>query len=901
MTGGGIMFDLEKAIRDWKKALSKYEVFEDGAIADIELHLRDEFDTQKKAGLDDEAAFQAAVAQVGTAESLSSEYNKNRLVKLDRHSPLRPGRFMPALFWNFIKIVLRKIKRQKGYSFINITGLAIGIACCIVMVLYIHSELSFDTFHEKADRIYTLGVQSEREGYEFRGTASNATAAEVLQNEYPEVDEAVRYGYKPETSFTYEDKRFTMDSVSYADENVFKVFTWPMIKGDPNSALSIPHTIVITEKIAGQCFSNVDPIGKILKFSEEETFVVTGVVKDVPDNSWIGFDALCSFKTLYTKETLKRILTDWLSHNFNTYLLLKEGVQPEDLEKKFPALLERFAGDEMRARGATESLFLHPLRQLYLNPPWTTRGPIFYVYIFSVVAGLVLLIACFNFMNLSTARSATRAHEVGVRKVLGASRKSLLGQFFSESLFFSFVSLLLAVALVQLILPAINSLTGRTLSLNMIELPWLLPGFIVLTLFVGFAAGSYPALLLSRFIPVKVLRGRMSSVKSNLKLRRGLVVLQFVISITLVICTVVIVRQLFFLQGMDAGFDKENVVVIPAQDDAIRKSREVIKEEFKKNPNISSVAASSTIPGGGYPNNMKIPEGFSESEAVLMDEINADHDFLLTMGIELLSGRNFSKEFGTDEMNSVIINETAVKQFGWEDPIGKTIKSFDPRKSDSQYKEMTVIGVVKDFHLRYLTHQMEPIFIGCDPDYPLPFNYLDVISVRFKSGDVAGTLGFLKKQWEKIFPSIPFEFYFLDEIFGSQFLQIERSRKIFSYFSFLAIFVACLGLYGMASFSAVQRTKEIGIRKVLGSTTTGIITLLGKELIGLILIANLVAWPLSFYAMNQWIQNYPYRVNIGIELFFASSLIVLIIGLLTISYQAVKAALANPVDSLRYE
>ena len=895
------MFDLEHAIKEWKKNLRKHEVFEDGLIADIELHLRDAYEAQRKEGLDEEAAFRKAVAQVGTADSIASEYDKNRLLKLDRRSPLRPARLMPALAWNHIKIVLRKIKRQKGYSFINITGLAIGMACCILMVLYIHSELSFDTFHEHADRIYALGVQSEREGYEFRGTASNATAAEVLQNEYPEVAEAVRYGYKPETSFTYEGKRFTLDQVLYADENVFEVFTWPMIRGDPNSALSAPHTIVITEETAGVCFGESDPIGKILKFGEEEMFVVTGVVKNVPDNSWINFDALCSFKTLYTQESLKPLLTDWLSHNYYTYLLLEEGVQPGDLEKKFPALLKRFAGDDMKERGATESLFLHPLRQLYLNPPWTSRGPIFYVYIFSVVAVLVLLVACFNFMNLSTARSATRAHEVGMRKVLGASRKSLIGQFFFESLFFSFISLLLAVTLVQVILPSINSLTGRVLRLNMVELPWLIPGFVILTIFVGLAAGSYPALLLSRFIPVKVLRGKLSSDKSNLKLRRGLVVLQFVISITLVICTFIIVRQLFFLQNMDAGFDKENVVLIPARDDAIRKSRDVIKEEFKKNPNIICVAASSSIPGGSYANNKKIPEGFAESEAVLMDEINADHDFLPTMGIELVTGRNFSKEFGTDELYSVIINETAVKQFGWDDPLGKTIKSYDPRKTCGQYKEMTVIGIVKDFNLRYLTQKIEPVFIGCDPDYPRPYNYMDVISVRFKPDDMAGTLDFMKKKWGKIFSDFPFVYYFMDDIFGSQFLQIERSRKIFSYFSFLAIFVACLGLYGMASFSAVQRTKEIGIRKVLGSTTTGIITLLGKELIVLILIANLVAWPLSFIAMNQWIRNFPYRANIGIELFFASSLIVLLIGLLTVAHQAIRAALANPVNSLRYE
>jgi len=895
------MFDLEKAIKKWKKELLKFDVFEDGFIADIETHLRDEYDAQIKAGLDAEAAFHSAATQIGTAESLAAEYDKNRQVSLNRRSPLRPGRFLPALVWNYVKVISRKIKRQKGYSFINITGLAIGMACCILIVLYIRNELSFDTFHEQADRIYSLGVQSERQGYEFRGISSNATAAGVLQDEYPEVAQAVRYGYKNETTFTYEDKRFTMDGVWYADKNVFKVFTWPMVKGDPDTALSAPHTIVITEKIADQCFGESDPLGKILEFGEEETFAVTGVVKNVPENSSIRFDALCSFKTLYTDKSLMPHLTGWLNHNYRTFLLLEEGVRPADLEAKLPALLERFAGDMMRERGATESFFLHPLRQLYLNPPWRTRGPVFYVSIFSLVAVLILVIACFNFMNLSTARSATRAHEVAMRKVLGAARRSLVSQFFSESLFFSFVSLLLAVALVQMVLPAINSLTGRVLRLSAVEWPWIVLGFLVLAVFVGLAAGSYPALLLSRFIPVNVLRGRLGSNSSNTTLRRGLVVVQFVISIGLVICTAIIVRQLFYLQRMDPGFDKENVVIIRADESVIRESVEVIKAEFTKNPNVLRVAASSTIPGWGYPNNMKIPEGRTIAEAILMDEINVDPDFLPAMGIDLVAGRNFSREFGTDEASAILINETAVKEFGWADPLGKTIISNDPRNVLGGYKEMTVIGIVKDFHLRDLTEEIEPVYISCDPDFPLPYNFMDVISVRIKPDDIPGTLNFMKNRWEKIFANLPFEYSFLDDIFNRQFREIEQSRKIFSYFSFLAIFVACLGLYGMASFSAVQRTKEIGIRKVLGSTTTGIIALLGRELVGLILLANLVAWPLSFLAMNRWIQNFPYRVTIGIEVFIGSSLIVLLIGLLTVSHQAVKAALANPVKSLRYE
>ena len=895
------MFNLEKAIKDWKKCLRKYDVFEDGLIADIELHLRDEYDAQRKAGSDEEAAFRAAAASVGTAESLSVEYNKNRLLKLNRRSPLRPARFMPALVWNYIKIVQRKIKRQKAYSFINIIGLAVGMACCVLMVLYIHSELSFDNFHEHADRIYVLGANSERDGYEFTTTSSNATAAEVLQNEYPEVAQAVRYGYRSSTTFRYGEKSFSLDNVLYADDNVFEVFTWPIVSGDPDTALSAPHTIVLTEDTAEKCFGKANPLGKILDFGDNETFMVTGVVKNVPDNSSIEFDALCSFKTLYTHESLKRILNSWLSHNYMTYLLLKQGADPADLVQKFPALLERFSGDDMRARGATESYFLHPLRKLYLNPPGTSRGPIFYVYIFSVVAVLILLIACFNFMNLSTARAATRAHEVGMRKVLGASRKSLINQFFSESLFFSFISLPLAVALVQLMLPLINSLTGRTLRLRIDELPWLVPGFILLTFLVGLVAGSYPALLLSRFRPATVLRGKSRSDRSNIKLRRGLVVLQFVISITLVICTVVIVRQLFFLQRKDAGFDKENVVVIPAISRKAQESLGVIKDKFKKNPNVMSVAASSTVPGWGAPNNIKIPEGRAESEAVLMDEINADDEFAPAMGIELASGRNFSKEFGTDASASILINETAAKQFGWENPLGKTIRSLDPRKPGDQYKVMTVIGVVKDFHLRNLTQKIGPLFVSYDPDYPIPFNFLDVISVKIKPANRTETLDFMKNQWQDIFPGQLFEYYFLDDIFGRQFRRIEQSRKIFSYFSILAIFIACLGLYGMASFSAVQRIKEIGIRKVLGGTTPGIVALLGRELITLILMANLAAWPLSFLAMKQWIQNFPYRTKIDILSFIGSSLIVLAIGLLTVSYQAIRTALASPVKALRHE
>jgi putative ABC transport system permease protein len=897
---GGKMFDLEKAIKSWKKNFYKYEAFEDGLVADLELHLRDAYDSLREKGFKEKEAFKRAVVQVGTAESLSAEYDKNRQDSLNRRRPLRPARFMPPLIWNYIKIVFRKIKRQKGYSIINIAGLTIGMACCILLVLYIHSELSVDTFHKNADRIYALCVESEREGYSFQSMSSNATAAAVLQNDYPEVEQAVRYGYKPGANFLLNGKYNSIDRMMYADENVFEVFTWPMVKGNPKTALAAPHTIVISEDTAKKCFGETDPMGKVIEFGEDEAYVITGIIKNVPESSIFDFDALCSFKTLYTKD-LGHMLTDWLSHNFNTFLLLEEEVDPEDLDAKLPALLEKYAGEDMKKRGAVESLFLHSLRQIYLNPPWSNRGPIYYVYIYSVVALLILLIACFNFMNLSTARAAARAQEVGLRKVMGAHRTNLINQFFSESLFFSFVSLILAVALAQALLPGISNLTRRTLSLNVIELPWLLPGFIVLTLIVGLAAGSYPALFLSRFMPVKVLRGKYGSTRSNTKLRRGLVVLQFVISITMVICTTIIIQQILFLQNKDAGYNKENVVVIPAGDSAIRNSLLSIKEEFKKNPHVVSVALSSTIPGFGYPNNSKIPEGHDESEAMLMDEINADYDYLTVLDLELAAGRNFSKEFSTDQRHAVIINETAAKRFGWDDPIGKTIKSYEYKKSGEQYFEATVIGVVKDFHFRNLTRSVEPVYIGFDPDMPFSYSRLDVISVRIHPENQTKAIESLKSQWEGMFSTLPFEYIFLDQVFGWQFGSIIRSRKILTYFTFLAIFVACLGLYGMASFAAAQRTKEIGIRKVLGSSIGGILSLLGKELMKLVLIANVAALPLSYFIMKGWIRNFPYRTDIGILTYLGASLAVLLIGVVTVSNRAVRAALANPVDSLQHE
>ena len=805
-----------------------------------------------------------------------------------------------AMIHNYLKIAFRNIRRHKGYSFINIAGLAIGMACCILLVLYIHSELNIDRYHLKGDRIFRLCVDVNIGGTELRHSSSNALAAEALRDEYPEVENAVRFRGRSGANVIYKDNESFIQRIGYMDDSVFDIFTWPMIKGEPSTALSTPYSIVLTEDAARGCFGDEDPMGKILRFNDEERYTVTGIIENMPQNSHLVLDAVCSFKTVYELMGVNHpALNDWLSFNFATYLLLQEDVNYRELNEKISGLLERKDGERLKAKGATEELFLQLLRDIYLRPLGQDVGPIQYVYIFSVVAIFILLIACVNFMNLATARSANRSREVGMRKVFGAYKNKLVSQFLSEALLLSFLSLLIAVILVQLALPQMNTFIRLELSFNPVEIPWLLPGLIGLTLIAGILAGSYPAFFLSGFQPVKVLSGRLKSGSSNTRLRRILVVVQFTISITLIIGTGLIISQLNYMKSKDAGFNKEHVVVIRVRERSTQRSLPVIKEELKSHPRVLNVSASSTLPGRGSATNDKIPEGYTVQQTQLMDEINVDVDFIPTLGMELMAGRNFSKEFGTDEKASIIINETAVKRFGWDDPVGKTIRASNPYGRG--WVPRTVIGVVKDFHLRPMDQVVEPIYMGWDPDFPYSYNFLDNVIVRISPEDISGTLEFIENKWLALFPEEQFNYSFLDESFNNQFQYIERSREIFSYFTLLAIFIACLGLFGLASFTAEQRTKEIGIRKVLGSSAPGIVLLLSKELLTLVIIGNVIAWPAAYFMLQRWLQGFPYRISLTLFPFIISALIVAIISFSTIAFQAIRAAMANPVEALKYE
>jgi len=796
---------------------------------------------------------------------------------------------------NYIKITLRNIRKYKGYAFINTAGLAIGMACCILIVLYIQSEFSFDKYHEKSERIYLLKRHGLYGGKELTSSSNNALSAVYMKKDFPEVENAVRIGFMPDPTVRYQEKKFYVGRALYADDSFFEIFTSPILRGDPKTALKAPFSVVITEEMAERYFGAEDPLGKSLRFNNQDDYTVTGVVKNVPRNSHLVFDMLCSFQTQYSQNPKGHpFLDDFISNTFWTYVLLEKGADPRVLEAKFPEFIEKYGGKRLKFIGSTMEYFLMPLTRIHLQTPLsgerTGIGAILYIYIFSLIAVVILIIACINFMNLATARSTRRAQEVGMRKVLGAGKGALVRQFLGESFLYSFFALFLAVGLTEFALPIMNSIAGYELSLNFLSLPWLIPALLGITLFVGFAAGSYPAFYLAAFQPVQVLKGGVRTGKKNTLFRSVLVVLQFAASVTLIIGTVMIVRQLAYMKNKNLGFNKEQVVVLPFRDEELKKSLSTIKNELKGHSGIVNVSVSSDIPGQ-YPQlNSKHPEGFPFNQPPLMYDLNVDKDFIRTMGMEIIAGRDFSQEFGA-EQKAAIINETAAKQFGWDNPIGKMIGEHSGLK--------TVIGVVRDYHQLPLTQEIKPLYIRITPEDK--YNPYRMLSVRIAPGDISRTLNFIETTWNEIYPYHPFDYFFLDESFGEQFQEIERTKKLTSYFAGLAIFIACLGLYGLASFMAEQRSKEIGIRKVLGATTSGIVCLISKDLAKMVALANAIAWPVAYLLMRKWLSSFPYRVNISLLTFLLSGAVALIIGLATVSYQSIKVGLTNPVDSLKYE
>ncbi len=796
---------------------------------------------------------------------------------------------------NYLKITLRNIKRNKAFSVINIAGLAIGMACCILIVNYIVFESSYDRFHKNADNIYRINTLLEIGGRGGNLASTNHPIGDYLRENYTEVLNSVkfrRYKYG-QTLIEYEDNKFFEERLYYADNSVFDVFSYPMLIGDPKTALKSPHSIVLTESYAIKYFGEENPLGKILRLDNFEDFKITGVIRDFPPNTHFPINMLLSFESFYVNNP--QLKGRWMGDfEVHTFIQLEKGFDYKELETKLPAIVEKQIGKLIKVVGARVEYSILPLTDIHLhsdllNEP-TGQSDISYIYGFSAIALFILLIACFNFMNLSTARSAKRANEVGVRKVLGANKTKLVYQFLGESLILSTFAYFIAAGLAELSLPIIRALTTVELSIFFTDIPVFILISVGFVFVVGIVAGSYPAFFLSSFKPVSILKGSLRTGSTSYRFRSVLVVFQFAISVFLFIGTITILNQIRFMKNRNLGFEREHLVFVQFFDDSLMSSTETVKNELLKIPGVIHVSATSHIPGHGARHNGYVPEGFAIEESIMMGRISVDSDFITTFGIELIEGRNFSPEFTADKNQSILINETALKEIGWEDPLGRQIRELDDKMLPK-----TVIGVVRDFHTDSLHNPLEPVLIGQNPG---AFRY---IAVRLGPGNISETMTSLEKKWKELDSTGTFDYAFLEDSLIAQYRAEERLSKIFTYFSILAIFIACLGLFGLASFTAEQKTKEIGIRKVLGAPVSGLIFFLSKEFTKWVIAANIIAWPLAYFVMHKWLQNFAFRISIGARTFLLAAFLAVLIALVTVSYQSLKAALANPIESLRYE
>jgi putative ABC transport system permease protein len=800
------------------------------------------------------------------------------------------------MFKNYVIITLRNITKQKVYAFINIAGFAVGLATCLLILLYVIHELSYDKFHANANRIYRIGVEGNLSGDFVKYPLSNLGTGPTMQKDYPEVECFTRIYPLDRIPVEHEKMSFYEENLIYVDNSFFEVFSFPLIQGKPEDMLKAPYSIVLTEDMAHKYFGDEPALGQQLKLNNRHEYTVTGIVENCPGNSHLQYDALCSIETFYVIRN--REVDEWTNFNNYTYLRLRDNTETVEFTGKFTAFIDNYLSNLKMLLGGELGFFIQPITDIHLHSKlgYDTPGnsDIAYVYIFSAIAFFILLIACINFMNLATARSSGRAKEVGLRKMMGAEKRMLIKQFLAESMLYCVVSLAAAIGLVKLALPVFSSIAGVELGFHFKEMPWLIPAFLGFTLFTGLLAGSYPAFFLSAFEPVNVMRGSLKAGAANSRFRSVLVVVQFVISVTLISGTTVMLSQLRYMKNKNLGFDKEHVVVIPIMDRSIREKIPSIKAALKSNSDVLDVSAASDFPGS-YPDySIFVPEGYTIEQTQLMHRINCDADLISTLGMEIKEGRNFSLQFATDPEDGVIINETAAAKYGWDEPLGKEIGFFENNEMRT-LRSRRVIGVVKDFHVRSLHDKILPLLLTNQTDY------FEEIAVRIKPGDIAGILDKLRIEWKEFDPDRPFDFYFLDSNFNQQYRKDERLNQIIAYFTIFAIVVACLGLYGMASFMAEQRFREIGIRKTLGASVTGIVFLISRDVTRLILFANLIALPVTYFILHRWLEGFAYRTEIQVLTFVVSAVTVFAIGYATIAYQSIKAALLNPVDAIRAE
>ncbi|MGF6849273.1 putative ABC transport system permease protein [Chitinophaga sp. W3I9] len=799
---------------------------------------------------------------------------------------------------NYFKIAWRSLSRSKMYSLINIIGLTVGIACCILIVLYVKDELSYDRYHKNYHQIYrVLHAYREKSAQKLPPPVpgeyqvwGNAPVAPALQADFPEIKMTARFTSPITLLLQHGDKRFQESNLTFADSTMFDIFSWKLIYGNRETVLKAPNSIVLTESTAKKYFGDRNPVGQVFKTDQDNPLTVTGVMEDVPSNSHFTFSGLLSMSTFYRFRP--EIFNEWGYVDFYTYFLLNENADINMMQGKVPEFLKRHIPNESNYAIAFEPLKNAYLRSEAMRQPGAT-GSLSNVYIFSLVAAFILFIAAINFINLTTARSMERAKEIGVRKAVGAHPQSLILQYLVEAVVISMLATVLAFALVFVLLPMVRNISGKPLPYVDL-LSWQMISVLILApFFVGIPAGIYPALVLSRFKPALVLKGKFHSSGKGIQLRKGLVVFQFTLSIALIACTAIVFSQLDHLRSHNLGFRQDQMLVIDyGGDNEVNKNIEAVKATLANNPAVLAVSASRAVPGEFFPNATTFVASRSgEMQPFAPGLYEIDADFLPTYEIKMAAGRAYSRDFPADLEQSMIINEAAAKQWGYANPqeiIGKSFEQWG--------RKGTVIGVVKDFNYQSLHKKVEPLALRMAPS-----DALNRLSLRIKTAEINKTIAGLEQTWNQLEPQRPFKYSFLDQAFNEQYLKDLRFGEIFAAFGTLTIFIACLGLFGLATFSTEKRLKEIGIRKVLGASITSIVGLLSGDFIKLVLIAILIATPLGWWGMHRWLNGFAYRVDIHWWTFGLAGLGAVFIALLTVGVLALKAARMNPVRSLKAE
>ncbi|MBO9202651.1 MULTISPECIES: ABC transporter permease [Niastella] len=789
---------------------------------------------------------------------------------------------------NYFKIAFRNLWRHRVFSFINIMGLTVGMTACLLIFLYVRFELSYDNFHPKADRIYRMVTDLKTPSETVHPSGPAWAVGPHLQFDLPEVEAFTRVNFD-NLLIRKGEIKFNESNSIWADSAFFNIFNFPLLKGDARTALIEPFSLVLSESAAKKYFGKQDPLGQTLLVNAEgKPAIVTGIMKDMPENTLIKCDVILSMSTI-SQYYWKGINDQWGSYGGLTYVLLKPGSNAQVLQKKFPAFLDKWNGTEMRKIQMFPTLLLEPLKDVYLRSTRDeSKGNLKNVYIFSIIALFILAIACINFINLTTARASERAKEVGIRKVAGAVRTQLARQFIGESMVISMIAFLLTLGLSCLLLSSFNQLAGKTISTGIFTNIWLVVLLLGIALIIGMLAGIYPAFVLSSFKPIMVLKGRFATGAKGSFLRKSLVITQFAISTALIIGTIIVYSQMQYMRSQDLGFRKDQVLVIDINESD---KRETFQQLVAHIPTVKATTLSGSVPGGGHQGAYsEVENGKGDMQIANLDLYFVDFDYISLYDIKMAAGRPFDRAYKTDSNNAMILNEAAVKMLGYSSPeqaIGKRFKQWQ--------HEGQIIGVIKDFHYHSLQSPIAPLTMR------MQWDRFGLLSVKVNPSNVQSTITAIEKQFRTVIPNRPFSYYFMDEFFDRQYRSEERFGRLFLNFAALAIFISCLGLLGLASYSTMQRTREIGIRKVMGASVSNIINLLSKEFLKLVIISFFIAAPVAWYFMHQWLLDFAYRTNISWLVFAAAGTLAVLIALLTISLQAFKAAVANPVKALRTE